>query len=82
MVDQYSTAFASFGAKDVNVEISSAEYTFVISKDGYITNVNSNIDMKMTMTIYSYSAEATVNADVKMEIVDPGKSYTIEFPDV
>ncbi|MBP5155264.1 MAG: hypothetical protein J6252_01635 [Clostridia bacterium] len=82
MLDQYNTIFASMGAKNVNVEISSAEYTFVISKDGCITNVNSNIDMKMTMTIYSYSAEATVNADVKMEIVDPGKSFTIEFPDV
>ena len=82
MFDQYNTAFASLGAKDVNVEISSAEYTFVISKDGYITNVNTNMDMKMTMTIYSYSAKATVNADVKMEIVDPSKSFTIEFPDV
>lgn len=79
---QFDDLFARLGATDVSTVVSSAEFTFVISEDGYIINLESSILFSMEMTILSYNATADVVASSVMEIIDPGKPVTIEFPEV
>ncbi|MBR5746583.1 MAG: hypothetical protein IKX92_04930 [Clostridia bacterium] len=81
-VDQYREIFAQMGATGVTVSVKSAQYTFVIDENGYITKVDLTIDMAMTMTIYGYKANAEITGVTEAEIIDPGKSFIINFPSV